>query len=416
MSEPLKRPYQRHGDKESSAFFEEYLEKIYNWRDGVGLTEMIREMHSVVIEVDEQDRHAYLEELCLMTPYHFKKSYHNEHFIYSLLEVDENSPGYIIRSRKEKDRSKVMPMNMLSPVAMKKPYTKYVGEVYRVTDFEKAVELLGQAGVEFQDEGMVKNSRLQFIRTIPSQYTWNTVGYIHYPNGARQYYVEQFADHPEAGEFLERLRAIKAKQKDLGITGRVLPIDHLATRILQQDREHAMLEYIKLTSYHYWGSYDILDQNSSTNVTRNSYGWPESKSPARVFTASNTPYFLDHLVKLPSPTESFVINYGKRMHHIAYGVADNVKGQDFDNIDFAVDRLKENGVEFLLQVIGSKDEGLKQIFSRTSQLSYLITEYIQRYNGFQGFFTKKNVAFLTQAAGEDAALKKPRMGEGNLSD
>lgn len=183
------------------------------------------------------------------------------------------------------------------------------------------------------------------------------------------------------------------------------------------DREHAILEFIKLTSYHYWGSYEIADQNSSTNVTRNSHDFSEAMSPARVFTAANTPHYLDHIVRLPSPTESFVTNYGKRMHHIAYNIKDNAPGQTTDNIDIVVGHLKDLGIEFLLQVIGSAEEGLKQIFSRTSQYSLLITEYVQRYNGFQGFFTKKNVAFLTKAAGEDVELKKKkRVGEGDIFD
>ena len=39
-------------------------------------------------------------------------------FIYSLLEVDEKSPGFIVRSRKNLQKSPVTSMNMLSPVAV----------------------------------------------------------------------------------------------------------------------------------------------------------------------------------------------------------------------------------------------------------------------------------------------------------
>lgn len=414
---PLSRPYQQHGDKENSSYFNEYLEKIYDWRDSVGLVDLIHEMHSVVIEVDEDDRHAYIEELMLMTPYYFVKSYENEHFIYTLLEISQENPGYVIRSRKNRDASKVISMNHLSPVALQKPYTRYIGEVYRVTNLEKVYEILQKAGVEFDTDGIVSNMKTKFVRTVPSQFTWNTVAYIEYPEGKRQYYLEQFADHEEDAAWLKKVEDIKTKQAELKISDLIQPIDHMATRILHQDREHALLEYIKLTSYYFWGAYEIADQNSSTNVTRSAHDYAEFKSPARVFTAANTPHYVDHIVKLPSPTESFVINYGKRMHHIAYGVADNTKGQSYDNVDFVVDRLKENGIEFLLQVIGSSEEGLKQIFSRTSKYSLLITEYVQRFNGFQGFFTKKNVAFLTAAAGEDAALKKKsRMGEKDIFD
>jgi hypothetical protein len=67
--------------------------------------------------------------------------------------------------------------------------------------------------------------------------------------------------------------------------------------------------------------------------------------------------------------------------------------------------LAECGQKFLLQVIGSEQEGLKQIFSRASEHTSLIIEYVQRFHGFQGFFTKDNVADLTAAAGVDESLR-----------
>ena len=68
-------------------------------------------------------------------------------------------------------------------------------------------------------------------------------------------------------------------------------------------------------------------------------------------------------------------------------------------------RRQRFGQAFLLDVIGSKEEGLKQIFSSASEYSSLIAEYVQRFGDFQGFFTKDNVANLTRAAGIDASLK-----------
>jgi hypothetical protein len=75
------------------------------------------------------------------------------------------------------------------------------------------------------------------------------------------------------------------------------------------------------------------------------------------------------------------------------------------NIDYVVDSLRHCGQEFLLDVIGSKEEGLKQIFSSASEYSSLIVEYVQRFGDFQGFFTKDNVSELTHAAGVDETLK-----------
>ncbi|MBN2678967.1 MAG: hypothetical protein JXR24_01925, partial [Acidithiobacillaceae bacterium] len=104
------------------------------------------------------------------------------------------------------------------------------------------------------------------------------------------------------------------------------------------------------------------------------------------------------------PTEAFVRNFGPRLHHIAVGVQDG-RTQDQINIDYVVDALRNCGQKFLLQVIGSEQEGLKQIFSSASEHSSLIIEYVQRFGGFQGFFTKENVADLTAAAGADETLR-----------
>ena len=93
-------------------------------------------------------------------------------------------------------------------------------------------------------------------------------------------------------------------QKELRIDNLILPIDHLATRIYSQNREVAILEWLSLSSYYYWGSYDIVDQNSSTNVTKSVHHQSEIRSPAKVFTANNTPYFINHLEGKPSPTET----------------------------------------------------------------------------------------------------------------
>jgi len=73
-------------------------------------------------------------------------------------------------------------------------------------------------------------------------------------------------------------------------------------------------------------------------------------------------------------------------------------------IDHVVSQIAAQGRNFLLDVIGSRDQGLKQIFSSASEHSSLIIEYVQRFGDFQGFFTKENVAELTHAAGVDEEL------------
>ena len=129
----------------------------------------------------------------------------------------------------------------------------------------------------------------------------------------------------------------------------------------------------------------------------------EVRSPAKVFTANNTPYFVNHLERLPSPTETFVRNYGPRLHHVALAVRDGER-HGRENIDYVVNQIQAQGRPFLLDVIGSRDDGLKQIFSSASEHSSLIIEYVQRFGDFDGFFTKQNVAKLTEAAGVEEEL------------
>ena len=46
------KSFQRHGDKQNSAFFEEYLQRLLEERDATGLTDMIDEIEAIMITVD----------------------------------------------------------------------------------------------------------------------------------------------------------------------------------------------------------------------------------------------------------------------------------------------------------------------------------------------------------------------------
>ena len=60
-------------------------------------------------------------------------------------------------------------------------------------------------------------------------------------------------------------------------------------------------------------------------------------SPAKVFTANNISFMVNSFKNLPMPTETFVLNYGRRMHHVAYEVVDGDHASGKKNIDY-VDR------------------------------------------------------------------------------
>ena len=391
--------FSRHGDKENSPFFEDNLVRLLEERDQLGLTEMIHEIDALMISVDPEHATKYIAELALMTPYHYLVTLETEQHLTHILRIDLNSPDILLREVKDPNlRGIFRSLNEVYPVGAKKPNSRYMGEIIRVTDLHSVVKLQEQREFRFFNQDEVRKLELPGNVAIskPSPYTHNIVGYLERkPDESRVYALGVSMIKADVQIAYAEAKTLQTK---IGVTDLLLPLDHLATRVYSQNREVAILEYLSLSSYYFWGAYNIKDQNSSTNVTKSTHPIPESKSPAKVFTANNTPYFINHLERLPSPTETFVRNYGPRLHHMAIAVKDGEYGGK-ENIDFVVDAIAENGKGFLLDVIGSKEQGLKQIFSNASEHSSLIIEYVQRYGSFDGFFTQENVAKLTEAAG-----------------
>lgn len=403
MSLSLSLP--RYGDKINSPMFEEFLVRLLEERDRVGLTQMIGAVDALMITVDPDRSVGYVNELCLMTPYHYLVTLESEQHYTHVLRIDLDSPDLLVREVKDPNMRGIFRcLNEVYPVGATKPNSRYMGEIFRVDNLHEVVELQKEREIRFFNQEQIRKLELPANMAIvkPSPYTHNIVGYWERPESELRVYALGLSSIRD--DIQQAYVEAKNLQAKLGLDQLLLPIDHLATRVYSQNREVAILEYLTLSSYYYWGSYDIADQNSSTNVTKSVHYEREAKSPAKVFTAANYPYFVNHLLKLPSPTEAFVRNFGPRLHHLAISVADG-ETQGMPNIDYAVEALKDCGKTFLLQVIGSKEEGLKQIFSSASEHSALIVEYVQRFGDFQGFFTKDNVADLTHAAGVEESLR-----------
>ena len=107
---------------------------------------------------------------------------------------------------------------------------------------------------------------------------------------------------------------------------------------------------------------------------------------------------------LPMPTEDFVTQLWPA--HASHGLRGAGRRPQVGRKEHRLRRRNDPGQlahPFLAKIVGEcKDEpNLKQIFSKHSQYSLLITEYVERCYGYQGFFTKSNVAALTEAAGLD---------------
>jgi hypothetical protein len=391
--------FPRFGDKENSPFFEKYLASLLEERDRIGLTDLIHEIDAIMLTVDPGHSIEYIAELAIMTPYNYLVTLESESHWTHILRIDMNYPDLLVREVKDPQiRGIFRSLNEVYPIGSRKPNSRYMGEILRVSDLHGVTEMQKEREFRFFSQDQVRKMELpgNIAVSKPSPYTHNVVAYMERP--PEQIRVYALGLSSIRSDVQDVYLAAKEIQKQRQIDDLLLPIDHLATRVYSQNREVAILEWLSLSSYYYWGSYDIKDQNSSTNVTKNVHFEEEIRSPAKVFTANNTPYFVNHLEKLPSPTETFVRNYGPRLHHIALAVQDGERNGK-ENIEYVVEQIKQEGKDFLLDVIGSKDEGLKQIFSNASDHSSLIIEYVQRFGAFKGFFTKQNVAELTHAAG-----------------
>lgn len=398
--------FPRYGDKQNSGFFEEFLGQLLEERDRSGLTQLIRQIDALMITVEPGHSIAYVGELCLMTPYHYLVTLESESHYTHILRIDMSAPDILVREVKDPNtRGIFRSLNEVYPIGAQRPNSRYMGEIFRVENLHATVEMQQARDIRFFNQAQIRKLELPGNMAVvkPSPYTHNIVGYWERPESHIRIYALGWSSiRPDVQAAYEQAKTAQAR---LGLDKLLLPIDHLATRVYSQNREAAILEYLTLTSYYYWGSYDISDQNSSTNVTKNVHFVNELESPAKVFTAANHPYFVNHLLQLPSPTEAFVRNYGPRLHHLAVAVQDGHTATKA-NIDYVVDSLRDCGQKFLLDVIGSEQEGLKQIFSSASEYSSLIIEYVQRFGDFQGFFTKGNVARLTHAAGVEEGLQQ----------
>jgi hypothetical protein len=397
--------YRPKGDKRNTPFFEEHLPQVYARRTRSGLQQLVGAMAAVVIQVDHGHAVPYLAELTLMGPYRYRECWLMEtHRVYLLAAHPAWPRLIVLEPLTAAYEDEVTRWNAMYPLSAESPNGRYIGEIYSCASTAQVREVLEAQNIRFvyPDEtpnGFYALPNLTF--TFLSDYTYNREGYVDVP-------LDSLApldlgdrvlldDEP-----LEVLEEAARKHELHGLAGKVLGVDHLATRVLAGEREDALLEYLTMVPYYFWGAYNIAEMNSSTNVTRHPAVDDEKLSPARVFTANNTPSYLNSLVNLPMPTEEFVRNFGRRMHHLAYEVADGeVAG--VKNVDFVVQILRDLGVPFLAEVVGecTDEPNLKQIFSKSSPHTLLITEYVQRCLGYEGFFTRDNVAALTEAAGHE---------------
>ena len=132
--------YPRYGDKHNSEFFEEFLCRLLEERDRVGLTQAVRQIDALMITVEPGCSLAYVGELCLMTPYHYLVTLESEGHYTHILRINLSAPDLLVREVKDPEtRGIFRSLNEVYPIGAHKPNSRYMGEIFRVENLHHVV-------------------------------------------------------------------------------------------------------------------------------------------------------------------------------------------------------------------------------------------------------------------------------------
>jgi len=336
-----------------------------NRRDA-GLEGLVGRLDAVIIATEPDHLVPAVYELLRYTGLLCTEAFFEQEFQSYVLGIP-GSASVIVRSRGFPEN----PFGELNRARMTGalPNTRLETFVFDTKNLQDYVAIQKARGVVFLTPQPVESENYSFIQTVPSRFTGNSLGFIEWYDKDRLYV-------PLGGTSIapDIAKPVYRHLKNISV------LDHTATRVRAQDRNAAILEFVALTSYHYDFAVHVKSLNSITSVARRN---PDDFS--MVFTSGITPFTSD---AESGPTEKFIRNYGTRVHHMAFLT---------DKIEFTVELLKKDGMEFLSELVGSETEGLSQIFSEPSKHTLIVNEYIQRYGDFDGFFTRNNVERLTKA-------------------
>ena len=346
-------------------FLQEEAKKVQTKRAKLGLEGLVGGLECIVINTEPERQEAAIQELLNFTGFEFTQAFEDEQIRTAVLAAN-GSADILIQSRKQ-----INPFGgpNIFPKAAHLPNTRLETFVFRTTDLDRYVNIQINQGVRFLTETIVESAHFRFIQTIPSIHSEISYGYIEWKTSEKDY----------ASDKSQPLRWQFSSPSNMLIRN-IKKLDHTATRVEARNRDAAIIEFMTMTNYHFEFSIYVKIFNSITNVAR-----LESDDFAMVFTSGIHPYTDDDH---SGPTEKFIQNYGPRVHHMAFRT---------EQIEDTFDALKENGMDFLIGLVGNEQDGLKQTFSELSENTLLVNEYIHRYGDFDGFFTASNVTLLTGA-------------------
>ena len=352
--------------KNSDDFLAHEVPKVMEERRKSGLEGLVGDLECVIINVEIKNQQAAVDELLRSTGLDFDSAHQDENIRTCVLKT-EGSADFLIQSHLNKNN----PFKFFNvfPKSKHIPNTRLETFVFEVIDINKYVEIQRSQNVAFLTSDIIRSDHYAYIQTLPIKSTGTSIGFIQWTGkrGNYQTYNSDTLNWTLTKPNPSYLRHIRE-------------LDHTALRVRAEDRDKTIIEFMKLTNYNFDFAIYVKVFNSITNVARLTNG-----QFAMVFTSGISPYIND---SESGPTEKFIHNYGTRVHHLAFRT---------EKIEETFQALKKNGMDFLLELVGSEKEGLKQAFSAQSDHTLLVNEYIHRYGDFDGFFTKSNVTLLTGA-------------------
>ena len=343
-------------------------------RENLGLDGIVGGLQAVIINTEPEVQKGAVEELLRYTGLDFSTAFQDfdgiSQGITCILRVpggpEFRSADFLITARTG-GRSPFEKIN-IAPKSRHLPRTRLETLVFETSDIDRYYAIQRSRGMDFQTE-IIDEENYSFVQTAPSPFTGNSVGLLQW-KGRRGDYSTSSAVPLNW----------KPEKPDLDYLKNIRWLDHAATRVKAQERDRAIIEFMMLTNYRFDFAIYVKSFNSITSVARLS-----ASDYAMVFTSGIAPYISD---EVSGPTEKFIHNYGTRVHHIAFQT---------EKIEETYQAIREDGMKFMIELVGSPEEGLKQTFTEPSKNTLLVNEYIHRYGDFDGFFTKSNVTLLTAA-------------------
>ncbi|OIO01862.1 MAG: hypothetical protein AUJ49_07100 [Desulfovibrionaceae bacterium CG1_02_65_16] len=341
------------------------VERVLAARRELGLSGLVGGLEAVHIGVEPDRLQSAAADFLNTTGYFFGASFVDGPDEGCVLTLP-GSADFVFRARGADGGS--FAVEPLGPKSAHLPHTRVETMVFVCRDLPRYVEIQKQRGVRFLTDDIISTDASLFIQTVPSAKSALSFGFVQWLKGGRRY----ISGGVRPGDW-SLPKPDRAHLRNIGV------FDHASVRVRAKDRDDAIVEFLELTDYEFSMAVFVDNLNSITNVARLA-GEPY----AMVITSG----LGEADPGMEGPTEMFIRNYGRRIHHLAFRTVD---------IERTFAGLREQGMLFLLELVGSAEEGLKQTFSRPSAETLLVNEYIHRYEGFDGFFTKSNVTLLTEA-------------------